>query len=772
MHQRLLVALQFALLVGGAAPARGAQPAVVRPAGDTLRVLVTDTADAPVGGAAVTLAELDRARTTDARGTALFADVPPARYTVVVRAVGYAPVVRPVSVAGAATLEIALAPSALRLQAVTVTATRSPISPMTSPLPSQELAGERLRREETVSLAQTLDGLAGVRTLSTGEQVGKPILRGLSGPRVLTLDDGLRLEDYSWSDEDGPSADPLLARRIEVIRGPASVLYGSDAMGGVINVVPDEVPDARGRPGFVRGEAEISGATNNGEVGGPIRVEGASGAFGWRAVAIGRTAGDYHTPAGNDSTPTGRLFNTGYHSVNGELALGLHGSSASGTVRYVHYGGHFGLLDGPPVPEDDSLGPLRKLADDRVQAATSWLLGPAVRLETRSQWQRHSLVEAVDQSRVGPEEPTFELLLNTVSTDVLLHHAPRAWLSGTVGVSGLYQTNESEGQFPLVPGARTSGAAVFAFEQATLGRWSLLLGARGDVRHISADANPTLQLSAQSRTLSAFSGDVGAVFRPVDGLAISGNVGRAFRAPTLFELFTNGPHLGEDRYEIGLPDATSELSFNTDLSVRWQTGRWTGQVAGYRNQIDDYLYVQPAGTQVTVVTEEGDTAVLPLYRFIQTARAVLWGMDVAAEVEALPVLTLRGRFDFVHGTNRETGEPLPLMPPPRGDLEAELHTAGSRAQGDGRSPGRAYLSVGTQLVARQTRLGPFDTPTGGYTLLNLGAGVERALLGRSFSFDVRVRNAANTRYTDFLSRYKVFAYGQGRNVIFRAATCF
>jgi len=172
---------------------------------------------------------------------------------------------------------------------------------------------------------------------------------------------------------------------------------------------------------------------------------------------------------------------------------------------------------------------------------------------------------------------------------------------------------------------------------------------------------------------------------------------------------------------------------------------------------------------VTVVTEEGDTASLPLYRFVQTARAVLWGMDVAAEMEALPFLTLRGRFDFVRGTNRQTAEPLPLMPPPRGDLEAELHTVGSRGEGRVRGLGRAYFSVGTELVARQTRLGPFDTPTGGYTLLNLGAGLERTALGRNLTFDVRVRNATDARYTDFLSRYKLFAYGQGRDVIFRAA---
>jgi iron complex outermembrane receptor protein len=141
-------------------------------------------------------------------------------------------------------------------------------------------------------------------------------------------------------------------------------------------------------------------------------------------------------------------------------------------------------------------------------------------------------------------------------------------------------------------------------------------------------------------------------------------------------------------------------------------------------------------------------------------------------VEALPFLTLRGRFDFVRGTNEQTGEPLPLMPPPRGDLEAELHTLGPQASGPARGSGRAYVNVGTELVARQDRLGPFDTPTGGYALLNLGAGLARELWGREFALDVRVRNVADARYTDFLSRYKLFAYGQGRNVIFRGSMRF
>ncbi len=732
--------------------------------GDTLRGTVVDSGGLPIGDVSVTLVELGTSASTAIDGSFAFANVPRARQTLAVRRVGYAPLTRQVVVSGSSAIRLTLEATALHLEAVTVTATRAPIAPLASPLASDALSGERLRREQDVSLAQALDGFAGVRNLGTGQQVGKPMIRGLTGPRVLVLDDGLRLEDYSWSDEDGPSVDSRLAERIEVIRGPASVLYGSDAIGGVINVVPDEVPDARGAKPFVNGAGEAYGATNNGEIGGLLRAEGGSGALGFRATAIGRRAGNFHTPRGNELTPTGDIYDTGYGSLNGDLAVGYHGDRSSATLRYERYGGDFGLLDGPPVPDDNDSGPLRRLADDRLQGATSWQLNESARLETRSQYQRHSLKELVGDSRTGNDRPSFDLLLQTFSTDVLLHHDLGGWLSGTIGVSGLHQDNGSRGVFPLVPNARTMNGAAFAFEQATFGRWSLLAGVRGDAHRIVADSNSSLQLGAQTRNTSAFSGDVGAVFRPEEHFAIAANVGRAFRAPTLYELFTDGPHLGEDRYEVGLPSARPEQSLNTDVSVRWQSGRFRGEVAAYRNRIDHYLYVEPTGGTAAVPNDAGGEDTLPIYQYKQTSRGTLTGVDVSTEVETASMLTLRGRFDYVRGNNDATSSPLPLLPPARGDLEAELHTA------SGAKYNRAYFMVGTQLVARQDRLGQFDTPTAGYALLNLGAGAGRQLGGREFFIDLHLRNAANKRYNDFLSRYKTFAYEPGRNLTIRVST--
>ncbi|HYK82786.1 MAG TPA: TonB-dependent receptor [Gemmatimonadales bacterium] len=744
---RLLTTALLVTALGAVAGTPAAAAAVPLPA-DTLRGTVRDTAGHPVAGAVVRLAELNLMVVTRSDGAFRFPAVPAGRYTVIVERDGFAPLVQPVRVP-AAPLSIVLRESIVHLAPVTVTATRSAIDPRNSPLATGELSGERLRRFQEVSLAHALDGLPGVRTLSTGEQVGKPIIRGLAGPRVLTLDDGLRLEDYSWSDEDGPSVDTRLAARVEVIRGPASVLYGSDALGGVINVIPLEVPDGRGRSGFVRGAAELYGATNNAELGAVLRSEGASGAVGWRVTGIGRRANDFHTPPGNDSTPTGDLYNTGFHALNGEAVVGLRTDRGSVMLRYARYGGNFGLLDGPPVPSDNVSGPLRRLSDNRLQLTSSSAIA-GVRLETKSQWQRHALQEVSDQSRTGDSTPTFDLLLNTFSTDVLLRHGGGGWLSGTLGASGLYQDNATRGTVPLVPAARTVAGGLFAFETGTLGRWTLLAGARVDARRLRADSNTTLRLSAQTRTAGAFTGDLGAVYRATPSLAVAANLGRAFRAPTLFELFTNGPHLGENRYEIGLPTAEPEVSLDADVSVRWQRGRVRSELAAYRNVIQGYLYIAPTGTI------DGPTG-LAIYRYHQ-ADAVLFGAEAGAEAEATRFLTLRARIDLVRGENRATDQPLPLMAPPRADLETEWHATGLMWAD------RVYVSAGEQIVTRQLRLGPFDSQTPAYHLLDLGVGVEEAVGGRLVHLDIRVRNAADARYTDFLSRYKSFAYGQGRNV--------
>jgi len=714
------LALAVLLAVPGAAAAQTA---------DTLTGRVTDSAGQPLPLATVEISELGWSTTTAPDGTFRLA-LPAGRYTVVIRRAGFAPVVRGVSLLGTVAVDVALSPSPFRLEPVTVTATRSPVAADASPLPFAALASEQLRQAQSVSLAHVLEALPGLRTLSTGAQIGKLVIRGLAGPRVLVLENGSRLEDYSWSDEDGPSVETGFVRRIEVIRGPASVLYGSDALGGVINVISEQLPDAAAGAKLVRTGFTLSGATNNAEIGVAGRAEGARGTFGWRVAGVGRFAGALHTPAGE-------LDNTGFGSANAEALAGWRGARGGLSFRVAHYGGEFKLLEanGPDTASAEQGGPERKLADERVQVKGERVAG-AWRLVAQGQFQRHSLIEV----------SAFNLLLQTASLDLLAHHGASA-LQGTLGVSAVGQWNDASGRIPLVPDARLASAAAFAFEQLPLagGRWSLLAGARVDARRLSADADTSLGMGAQTRNATAWSGDLGVVWRPVTAVAVSANLGRAWRAPTLFELFANGPHLGEARYERGDPALVPEAGRSVDVGVRWGGRRVRAELAGYHHRISHYIYIRPD----TVFIDS-----LRVYQYAQ-AGAELLGAEASLEAEVVPGFTARARLDGVRGTNLTAHEPLPLVPPLRRGVTLAWRDA---------------LELDVDAYARQDRPNPLDVQTAGYTLVHVSAGREITLFGRAMRLDVAVRNLFNASYRSFLSRYKEFALDPGRNIIVRLSS--
>src|SRR5213593_4612537 len=620
--------------------------ALIVPA-DTVSGRVVDNSGEAVAHAIIEVTELGRSVTASDVG-AFRIELAPGRYTLAIRRHGFAPAVREISVsAGQAppALEIVLRPSAFRLEPVTVTATRQPLASGSSPLPATSLAGDELRAAQGVSLAHVVEALPGARTISTGAQIGKPVIRGFSGPRVLVLENGSRLEDYSWSDEDGPSVETAFVRRVELIRGPASVLYGSDALGGVINVIPEVLPDAAGGPGFIRSGFTLSAASNNTEIAPGVQVEGARNNLGWRVAAIGRHASNLHTPAGE-------LDNTGFGAFNGDATAGWRWPSGSAlSVRVVHYGGEFKLLEAN-APPGETGGPERKAGDERVQITGQRPWGNW-RLEAKAQLQSHSLIEIADDS-TGTESEKFNLLLQTGSLDLLLHHG-----GTTFGITSVGQSNDASGREPIVPNASVLSGAAFAFEQwrPGSGRWTLLAGLRADARRLHADRDDSLGVVAQERNSQAWSGNAGVVFTPVlgGGLSLSLNVGRAWRAPTLFELFANGPHIGEARYELGDSTLVPESNRAVDFGIRWSGRRTRVEATAYHNRLSDFIYVTP-----TVLVIDS----LPVYQYTQ-AEAELLGGEALAET-AVGDWIVRGRAEVVRGTNLSSHEPLPLMPPLNG----------------------------------------------------------------------------------------------------------
>jgi iron complex outermembrane receptor protein/hemoglobin/transferrin/lactoferrin receptor protein len=385
-----------------------------------------------------------------------------------------------------------------------------------------------------------------------------------------------------------------------------------------------------------------------------------------------------------------------------------------------------------------------------------------VRIETRAQFQRHVLQEVADEvalpatpeAAAGGESVQFDLHLNTFTADVLAHVAPAGFGEGTIGVSALAQRNDSRGPELLVPDASIASGGAFAVFQRDFGWVRLLAGARIDHRTLTANDVPSLGLpSDDERSWTAPSWNSGVVLEMGGGFAVTGGVGQSWRAPTLFELYANGPRIGEARYDIGDSTLVEEKGLEVDAGLRWTGPSAHAELSWFRNSVDDFIVTEPTGALF------GN---LQVFRTTQTD-ALLRGVEAQAEVRVLRPLTLRGLFDYVRGTERGTGDDLALIPPPRGRAEAEWR-GGIPLLGSG------YLSAAVDVVARQTHATEDELAPEGYQLLELGAGGERRAMGRSLRIDLHVRNLLDTSYRDFLDRYKLFALGPGRSLVLRVAT--
>jgi outer membrane receptor protein involved in Fe transport len=714
---------------------------------------VVRLADGPVANVSVAVAEVERVAVTDADGHFVLRGLQPGRYHLTARRRGLQAAALTVDLGTRdTTVTIVLEAAATRIEPVTVTASRSALNAAASPRATSALEGDAMHQGGGISLAHAIQGLPGLRVVSTGAQIGKPMIRGLSGARTLVLANGFRLEDYSWSDEDGPSIDVRLGQRVEVVRGPASVLYGSDALGGVVNVVPEALPIATGSNSH-RDGIEVYGAGNGVETGGVLQREGTHGAYGYRIMGTGRFAMNYRTPAGEQP-------NSGYWAFNGDAAVGHALWGGLATLRLSHYGGEFHLLEATgPETGDPEGGPVRQVLDDRLQFTHLRPVG-RMRLETRAQVQRHALAEVSDDCQPLPGQTTctkvkdqqaFGLTLTTGSLDVLAHHTVGAHGAGTIGVTGLVQSSDAAGPIFLVPSATSSTAAAFLLEQWQLGHLDLSAGARQEVRSLRSDSNTALAMSAHTRAWDATTATIGAVLHTNSPLDLVANVGRGWRAPNLFDLFSNGLNRGDNRYEIGDPNLDAEYATSVEAGVRFTRARVQASVTGYQSTIDHYLYVTP-----TSEVRGG----LPVFRHVQRD-ARLVGGEAEVRVQLAPRVSVHGTYDQVQGTDRATDQPLPLMPAPRAQGGVEWRGGGARD---------LVLGADVEHHATPTRLASVDYATEGYTLLHLHGGLVRSLRGHPVRIEAVVRNALNTQYKDFLSRYKTFAYAPGANLMLRVST--
>ena len=606
--------------------------------------------------------------------------------------------------------------------------------------PTALLSGAELRRANSASLGETLQQIPGIRSLSMTTGIGKPVIRGLTNNRVVTLANGQRTETQQWGHDHSPNVESADAERLEVVKGPASVLYGSDALGGVVNVVRRPLPTADHAARVTRGR--IATAWNSAAHSPSLTLvgEGASpvgaGSLGWRLSGTGRRALDLRTPGGIVSN-TGNI--TGYT----EGALGWQGARADVTAT----------------------GSLR---DERIQVADDPVTAPnytgrqqirtlrgTVDANVRRGGQRLQLQAGIEQNRraeFGDERTpavALGLLSRTASGFAHWHHTPIYGATGVFGLAVQHTRFTTFGNETLIPDNTARSLGVYALEQRNVGDFAFSAGARHDWRTLSTPGNRVLGLSPTDRLFTATTGTLGAVYRPTSPLSVAVNVARGFRSPSASDLFANGFHEGTRAFEIGRADLRVESSVNIDAGLRLRTARVTGELTGYVNRIRDYIYLTPVGMPGRALDSLQ----------IEQGNARLVGAELGAAVSLTRTVSLQATADLVHATNTSDGTALPFVPPPRAVLTMRW---------DERAPGR-HVSLASEWNAKQTRTFRTDFAPKAWNVVTAAAGLSRLTPRGLVHVDVSVRNLFDTRYRDFMSRYKNFADAAGRAFVLRVS---
>ncbi|AOY92023.1 TonB-dependent receptor [Cupriavidus sp. USMAA2-4] len=672
------------------------------------------------------------------------------------------------------------AESAERNTLKTVVVTANPLGSELNEMvaPASALQGDALTLRQGSTLGQTLDGLPGVSSTGFGPNASRPVIRGLDADRIKILQDGGSTVDASsLSYDHAVPVDPLVAERIEVVRGPAALMYGGNAIGGVVNVIDNRIPKA---PVEGVGGALDTSATAGGDQGrgASALLEAGNGRFAIHADAFARKTSDQRIPgfarsaalrasqplAEGESEAYGRLPNTSAQQDGGSLGGAYTWADGFVGANYSAYRNEYGT----PAESDVRL----KMKQDRFALA-----GEARELSgATGGW-----LEAVKASFSHTEYEHKEIEHGATGTifrnrgwdaRVEARHGNIGPLRGVVGAQFGQTRFSALGEEAFVPSTDTDNAALFVFEELPLaagGDLKLDLGGRLDHSRVRSSANGNERFSDASRSFNAASASAGLLYKLTPAWSLSSNLAYTERAPTFYELFANGPHVATGTWEVGDPNAAKERATSLDLGVRFKNGPHSASLSGYYNRFANYLALQATGharDEAGDVVAAGTAGALPEFRYAGVP-ATLYGFEAEGRTRlaerlafAGDSLDLEGRVDLVRGKNRDTGEPLPRLAP--------LRLGGALIYGAG--PWNARVDV--TYAARQTRVPANDTPTEAYTLLGLALSYKFKLAGTQTLVYLRGDNLTNQDARNATSLLRDIAPLAGRSVKVGLRTTF
>lgn len=660
------------------------------------------------------------------------------------------------------------------LDEIVVTANRLNQTLFEQVQPATVLKDEALQFKLQPTLGETLNHEPGVSSTYFGPGASRPIIRGLGDDRVRVLQNGTSVLDVSnVSPDHAVASDPLTIRSIEVVRGPAALLYGPNTIGGVVNVIDDRIPQERFSGSWPQGRFDTSAGSVDELLSSSAAITWGAGPIVFHLDGFDRQTDDLHIPGFarserlrfTDPLPPGTPEAHGVlpNSATDSKGAGLGGSyiwdKGYFGVSYSGIDSHYGTVAEPDV----TIGLRQRRWDARGAFYEPLPHVKEINYKFGYSDYAHTEFEGA--------EPGTQFLIEGFNARAELLHEKLGAFEGAFGVESQKSDFSALGDEAFLPPVETWVNSVFFFEEVALNdKLRLQFGARYDHQTNDTEFNTAFG-PGLNRDFDAFSASAGLVYNPVENYAVALSFAYTQRPPTYVELFADGPHVATGTFEVGDPDLDTEDSFSVDLSLRKNAGRVTGSVSGFYYRFSDYVSLEPTGLLDPV-------DLLPIYNY-GAIDADFYGAEVettfhllepavAAErtIQADPKapapapvsggtqqLDLTLRADYVHAENRKTGEPIPRIPPFRASaaLEYRLDQFSARLEG--------------QYAASQDRNADFELPTDGYFLLNAGVSYDLKLGGVSTTFYVKGTNLTNEEARQSTSFLKDVAPLAGRGVV-------
>jgi iron complex outermembrane recepter protein len=600
--------------------------------------------------------------------------------------------------------------------------------------------------KNTPNFAETLTQVPGIDMISKGSGVSKPVIRGLSMNDILVLNNAVRFENYQYSSHHPLGIDEFGIEDVEIIKGPASLLYGSDAIGGVINFIKERPAPV----GSIVGDYNMQlfsntlGVTNN------LGIKGASKKF-FGGFRVGQKTNADFLQGGGAFVPNSR-----FNEMSIKTNVGYTDKIGTFKLFYDFNNQKLGLVEDEAIDAITERGRANKIwyqeLNTHLLSSQNKLYLGKFKLDINSAYQNTELIHFGDLNVYE-----IQMKLATLTYEAKLHLPSKENSEYIIGFQGFNQTNTNinDRETKLLPDATTNNYSAFGLLQYTFyKKLKVQTGFRYDTKSISTQAiglpaDPMTYRPALDKSYGSFSGSLGSTYNFSEELLFRVNFAAAYRTPNLAELTSNGQH--ELRYEIGDQNLVPENAYEADLCIHYHKENYTIDIAGFYNIVNNYIFISPTG----------DTTVLgiDIFRYKQ-ANSVLFGGEAGLHIHPKPIkwLHFKATFSSVIG-KQENGNYLPFVPANK--LKFELQTEKEKLL----FLHNAFISINTSTAFNQNNAAPDETTTKGYTLLDLSVGGNIKIKNQMVSLSIGASNLLDTKYIDHLSTLKeVNLYNPGRNI--------